>query len=693
MSEPPSSELSFIPDWLPGPLDNHRKQSAFDWRQLKAVLENIHSLRLKYKVWKMLESEPLFAKSKTTPSADEQKKIAAKQMMLIAKLDIVPPEVYAMGYLPRYRYLMSVNEALHAICPSLSVKIAVGVGLFQNALRAMGTEQHSWFYNAAWSREIVTCLAITEVSHGSNTKRVRTTATYDPEKKEFIINTPDFEAAKCWAGNLGKTATTAIVFANLITPDGQSHGLHGLLVPIRNPLTLQPYPGVLVGDMGEKIGLNGIDNGFVMFTQYRVPRENLLNRTAGVTPEGEHESVFSEPSKILGAALEGFSAGRLGIMQEATNTLSHSVVIAVRYAAIRKQFGPDKNGPEQPIIEYQLHQWRIFPFLAAACVLKTSVYSLTEIYLRTIEKSEANSNGIDLLSQSVGEIHALVSASKPMCTWTARDAIQEAREACGGHGYLKAANLGELRNNHDACLTYEGDNNVLGQQASNWLLRQWTEGVESPLGTVNFIQRREEILQSNFESLVQRFEVTSWQFINHCLEWLMCWLMQSIAEDVRKAKANGACSFEAKNNTQVYKAKDLSIIYAEFYAISSFRLRCRKSDVPASVKPTLECIHQVYGLWVIDRHMVAFYQGSFASGAHFAEAIRTQLLSSCRALKADAVTVADSLAPPDYVLNSVIAKSDGLLYQNLQNEFMTNPGALERANWWWDVLPFQKSKL
>lgn len=52
---------------------------------------------------------------------------------------------------------------------------------------------------------------------------------------------------------------------------------------------------MLVGDIGEKIGLNGIDNGFVMFNHYRIPRENLLNRTGDVTPEGEYESAFTEP--------------------------------------------------------------------------------------------------------------------------------------------------------------------------------------------------------------------------------------------------------------------------------------------------------------------------------------------------------------------------------------------------------------
>lgn len=92
-----------------------------------------------------------------------------------------------------------------------------------------------------------------------------------------------------------------------------------------------------------------------MFNNYRIPRENLLNKTGDVTPDGQYESVFSEPTKILGAALESFSAGRIGIMQESSNTLADAIVIAVRFAAVRKQFGHNIDGPEIPIIEYQLH--------------------------------------------------------------------------------------------------------------------------------------------------------------------------------------------------------------------------------------------------------------------------------------------------------------------------------------------------
>lgn len=51
--------------------------------------------------------------------------------------------------------------------------------------------------------------------------------------QEFILHSPDFEAAKFWVGNLGKTATHAVVFAQLYMPDGQCHGLHSFLVQVR----------------------------------------------------------------------------------------------------------------------------------------------------------------------------------------------------------------------------------------------------------------------------------------------------------------------------------------------------------------------------------------------------------------------------------------------------------------------------
>lgn len=52
------------------------------------------------------------------------------------------------------------------------------------------------------------------------------------------------------------------MFAQLYTADSKYHGLNAFLVPIRCTKTFKPFPGILVGDLGEKIGLNGLDNGY-----------------------------------------------------------------------------------------------------------------------------------------------------------------------------------------------------------------------------------------------------------------------------------------------------------------------------------------------------------------------------------------------------------------------------------------------
>lgn len=103
----------------------------------------------------------------------------------------------------------------------------------------------------------------------------------------------------------------------------------------------------------------------------------------------------------------------------------------------------------------------------------------------------------------VSEIHAVICSAKALITWSCRDAAQECREACGGHGFLKAARLGDIRNVNDPCVTYEGDNNILVQQTSNWLLRQWQTLTEegkfsSPLNSCAYLKHHHQSLLKKF---------------------------------------------------------------------------------------------------------------------------------------------------------------------------------------------------
>lgn len=132
--------------------------------------------------------------------------------------------------------------------------------------------------------EILGCYAQTELGHGSDVQNLMTTATYDPSNQTFIINTPETKAAKWWIGDLGVYCTHACVFAQLIIKN-KKYGVHGFVVPIRDK-DHKPFPGIEVGDIGPKMGFNCKDNGYIIFNNYRIPRENMLMKYHKVSPEG-----------------------------------------------------------------------------------------------------------------------------------------------------------------------------------------------------------------------------------------------------------------------------------------------------------------------------------------------------------------------------------------------------------------------
>ena len=76
---------------------------------------------------------------------------------------------------------------------------------------------------------------------------------------------------------------------------------------------------------------------------YQVPRESLLNKNGDVDAKGEYQSPFKDPRKRFGASLGNLSSGRVGIINMANMNLHLAVIIAVRYSAVRKQFGPQNH--------------------------------------------------------------------------------------------------------------------------------------------------------------------------------------------------------------------------------------------------------------------------------------------------------------------------------------------------------------
>lgn len=63
---------------------------------------------------------------------------------------------------------------------------------------------------------------------------------------------------------------------------GKCYGTHPFIVQIRDEETHMPLPGIKVGDIGPRMGLNSANNGFLGFDRHRIPREHMMMKNAQV---------------------------------------------------------------------------------------------------------------------------------------------------------------------------------------------------------------------------------------------------------------------------------------------------------------------------------------------------------------------------------------------------------------------------
>ena len=368
---------------------------------------------------------------------------------------------------------------------SVLVKVGVQFGLFGGAILQLGTRTHHDAYLADLvSGRTMGCFAMTESGHGSNVQALGTVATYDAEAEEFVITTPDDESRKDYIGNAAAHAELAAVFAQLEV-DGVRHGVHAFVVPIREGGRV--LDGVRIEDCGPKMGLNGVDNGRIWFDGVRVPRTALLNQFAEVTPEGRYLSPIDNPNKRFFTMLGTLVQGRVCVGGAGINASKVALTIATRYAGRRRQFEAASPDEEQLLLDYGMHQRRLFPLIARTYALHFAQEVVAGQLHDVFSGPGPTEEGNDEHARRMLESRA--AGTKALGTWHATRTIQECREACGGAGYISKNRFAALKADTDVFTSFEGDNHVLLQLVAKGLLTDYAGEFEDmdQLGMARFV--------------------------------------------------------------------------------------------------------------------------------------------------------------------------------------------------------------
>ena len=410
---------------------------------------------------------------------------AARERTLRQLHGLVPTGVPAAGFRTEHGgggdpgMAVTGIEMLAQFDLSLMVKAGVQWGLFGGAVENLGTERHRDLIPRLIELDLVGCYAMTEIGHGSNVQHLETTATYDAETQEFVVDSPTPSATKDYIGNAAAHATVAAVYAQLVTR-GENHGVHCFLVPLRDEQG-QVLEGVEVGDDRHKGGLGGVDNGRLAFHQVRIPRVNLLNKYGDVAEDGTYSSPIDDVNRRFFSMLGTLVRGRISVGGSALAAAEVALSIAGRYALQRRQFGQDGE-PEVLLADYRLHQRRLLPLLARS-------YAYRFAQNQQVSRMDRLQRATEPDAQQQRELEGRAAGLKAIMTWHASRAINESREMCGGAGYLAENRLTVLRGDIDVFTTFEGDNHVMLQLLSKELLTSYAKEVGGfdPFGMVRFV--------------------------------------------------------------------------------------------------------------------------------------------------------------------------------------------------------------
>ncbi len=363
------------------------------------------------------------ARDKIMPVAqelDEKNEFPSEIMKVLAQADffrLFVPEEYG-GMIAKGRGMLElclVTEQLARACGGVAVTYAAtALGIFPVIL--YGNEEQKKKYLPKIADGTLAAFAVTEPAAGSDISVIQTTA-----KKEgdyYVLN-----GTKHFITNGGE-ADVYVVIA-VTNKEKGARGASAFIIE-------KDTPGFEFGKKEDKMGIRASATRELVFTDCKVPKENLL---------GKEGMGFIVTLKTFDMSRPGVAAQALGIAQGAFDC-------AMKYVREREQFG-------RPISSFQGIQWMLAD-------MATKIEAARALIYATARMADSGNNNIAKES----------AMAKMYASDVAMEVTTDVVQLLGGYGYMKEYPAEKYMRDAKITQIYEGTNQIQRNVIAQHLIKE-----------------------------------------------------------------------------------------------------------------------------------------------------------------------------------------------------------------------------
>jgi hypothetical protein len=371
---------------------SHLFEGSFDANQLFPFPEQPPEERAKADLF--IEQLTTLLHNKLNPdevdaSGEIPKEVIADLATMGAFALKIPAEYGGLGFSQTSynRIMMAVASYCGATAVLLSAHQSIGV---PQPLVMFGTEEQKRKFLPRFRSGAISAFALTEPGVGSDPAQMQAEAVLSADGSHYILN-----GEKLWCTN-GTIADIIIVIAKTAPKvvNGKSKPQISAFILEMNS------PGVEIVHRCRFMGLNGIYNGLLRFTNVKIPKENLIDK------EG----------RGLAMALGTINVGRLTLPAACTGVAKAALSIARKWGNERVQWG-------MPIGLHEAGREKI-AFIASTTMAMEAMSWLTSAWV---------DKGIDVRIEA--------AMAKLFCTEMLWRILDQTVQLRGGRGYEKASSL------------------------------------------------------------------------------------------------------------------------------------------------------------------------------------------------------------------------------------------------------------